>query len=129
MGFDSLILILKLRGSTYKFTQQKTINLVSVLDTINLLLQGNPEADPGKDTDSMANKKVLVQRKVLDHLLMLGVESQWAPVAVRCMTLRCIGDLVIYHPKNRDALASKVLGEEPQVEPALNSVLDYFENF
>lgn len=37
--------------------------------------------------------------------------------------LRCIGDLVINHPKNRDALASKVLGEEPQVEPALNSIL------
>ena len=26
----------------------------------------------------------LMQKKVLDHLLMLGVESQWAPVAVRC---------------------------------------------
>ncbi|XP_073285547.1 golgin candidate 6 [Primulina huaijiensis] len=123
MGFDSLISILKLRGNTYKFTQQKTINLVSVLDTINLLLLGNQEADPGKDTDRMANKTVLVQKKVLDHLLMLGVESQWAPVAVRCMALRCIGDLVINHPKNRDALASKVLGEEPQVEPALNSIL------
>ncbi|XP_073136058.1 golgin candidate 6-like isoform X1 [Henckelia pumila] len=123
MGFDSLILILKLRGSTYKFTQQKTINLVSVLDTINLLIHGNPEANPGKDTDKIANKTVLVQRNVLDHLLMLGVESQWAPVAVRCMALRCIGDLVINHPKNRDALASKVLGEEPQVEPTLNSIL------
>ncbi|KZV15363.1 golgin candidate 6 [Dorcoceras hygrometricum] len=123
MGFDSLISILKLRGSTYKFTQQKTINLVGVLDTIGLLLHGNPEADPGKDTDRMVNKTVLVQKKVLDHLLMLAVESQWAPVAVRCMALRCIGDLVVNHPKNRDALASKVLGEEPQVEPALNSIL------
>ncbi|KAL0329836.1 UNVERIFIED_CONTAM: Golgin candidate 6 [Sesamum radiatum] len=85
MGFDPLISILKLRGSTYKFTQQK--------------------------------------KKVLDHLLVLGVESQWAPVAVRCMALQCIGDLVVGHPKNCDALASKVIGEEPHVEPALNSIL------
>ncbi|KAL0312560.1 UNVERIFIED_CONTAM: Golgin candidate 6 [Sesamum radiatum] len=85
IGFDPLISILKLRGSTYKFTQQK--------------------------------------KKVLDHLLVLGVESQWAPVAVRCMALQCIGDLVVSHPKNRDALASKVIGEEPHVEPALNSIL------
>ncbi|KAI3468701.1 hypothetical protein Pfo_025364 [Paulownia fortunei] len=123
MGFDPLISILKLRGSTYKFTQQKTINLLSVLDTINLLLHGGQQTDPGKDTNGLANKTFLVQKKVLDHLLMLGVESQWAPVAVRCMALQCIGDLVVNHPKNRDALASKVLGEEPDVEPALNSIL------
>ncbi|KAI3453745.1 hypothetical protein Pfo_010408 [Paulownia fortunei] len=123
MGFDPLISILKLRGSTYKFTQQKTINLLSVLDTITLLLHAGPQTDPGKDTNGLANKTVLVQKKVLDHLLMMGVESQWAPVAVRCMALRCIGDLVANHPKNRDALASKVLGEEPHVEPALNSIL------
>ncbi|KAL9292952.1 putative armadillo-like helical protein [Arabidopsis thaliana] len=54
---------------------------------------------------------------------MLGVESQWAPVAVRCMTFKCIGDLIDGHPKNRDILASKVLGEDRQVEPALNSIL------
>lgn len=30
---------------------------------------------------------------------------------------------MISHAKNRDALASKLLGEEPQVEPALNSIL------
>ncbi|KAK4435387.1 Golgin candidate 6 [Sesamum alatum] len=123
MGFDPLISILKLRGSTYKFTQQKTINLLSVLDTINLLLHGGQQTDPGKDTNGLANKTVLVQKKVLDHLLVLGVESQWAPVAVRCMALQCIGDLVSSHPKNRDALASKVIGEEPHVEPALNSIL------
>ncbi|PQQ13230.1 golgin candidate 6-like isoform X2 [Prunus yedoensis var. nudiflora] len=46
VGFDPFMSILKLRGSTYSFTQQK--------------------------------------KKVLDHLLMLGAESQWAPVAVRC---------------------------------------------
>lgn len=37
--------------------------------------------------------------------------------------LRCIGDLIAGHPKNIDILASKVLGEEPQVEPAMNSIL------
>lgn len=37
--------------------------------------------------------------------------------------LQCIGDLVVNHPQNRDALANKALGEEPQVEPALNSIL------
>ncbi|KAJ0605255.1 putative vesicle tethering protein Uso1/P115-like, head [Helianthus annuus] len=85
IGFDSLISILKLRGSTYSFSQQK--------------------------------------RKVLDHLLMLGVESQWASVAVRCAAFRCIGDLIYGHRQNLDALASKFLGDEPQVEPALNSIL------
>ncbi|KAI7989438.1 Golgin candidate 6 [Camellia lanceoleosa] len=123
MGFDPLLSILKLRGNSYSFTQQKTINLLSALETISLLIRGGPEADPGKDTNRLTNKTVLVQRKILDHLLMLGVESQWAPVPVRCTALRSIGNLIVSHPKNLDALASKVLGEEPQVEPALNSVL------
>ncbi|XP_057800045.1 golgin candidate 6-like [Salvia miltiorrhiza] len=123
VGFDPLISILKLRGSTYKFTQQKTINLLSVLDTIKLLLHGGQRTDPGKDSNGLANKTVLVQKKVLDHLLMLGVESQWAPVAVRCMALQCVGDLVVNHPQNRDTLANKALGDEPHVEPALNSIL------
>ncbi|KAG6388288.1 hypothetical protein SASPL_153490 [Salvia splendens] len=121
LGFDPLMSILQLRGSTYKFTQQKTINLLS--DTVNLLLHGGQQTDPGKDSNSLANKTVLDQKNVLNHLLMLGVESQWAPVAVRCMVLQCIGDLVVNHPQNRDALANKALGEEPHVEPALNSLL------
>ncbi|XP_057810431.1 golgin candidate 6-like [Salvia miltiorrhiza] len=123
IGFDPVVSILKLRGTTYKFTQQKTINLLSVLDTITLLINADLQTDPGRDSNGLANRTVLVQKKVLDHLLMLGVESQWAPVALRCMALRCIADLVINHPKNRDVLASKVLGEDPQVEPALNSIL------
>ncbi|THF99447.1 hypothetical protein TEA_018258 [Camellia sinensis var. sinensis] len=42
----------------------------------------------------------------------------------KCLEGRvCIGDLIANHPKNLDALASKVLGEEPQVEPALYSIL------
>ncbi|PNY05251.1 golgin candidate 6-like protein [Trifolium pratense] len=123
IGLDSLILILKLRGSSYSFTQQKTINLLSALETIKLLLKGGSESDPGKDANKKTNKAALVQKKVLDSLLILGVESQWVPVPVRCEALRCIGDLIAGDSKNLDLLASKVLGEEPQVEPALNSIL------
>ncbi|KAL8226929.1 hypothetical protein R6Q57_016761 [Mikania cordata] len=123
IGFDSLISILRLRGSTYSFSQQKTINLLCVLETIRLLMNGGSEADPAKQIDKSTNKTVLAQRKVLDHLLMLGVESQWASVAVRCAAFRCIGDLIFGHHENLDALASKFLGDEPQVEPALNSIL------
>ncbi|KAL0792661.1 hypothetical protein Bca101_064038 [Brassica carinata] len=123
MGFEPIISVLKLRGITYKFTQQKTVNLLCALETINMLIMGGAVTDPGKDSNKLANRTVLVQTKLLDHLLMLGVESQWSPVAVRCMTFKCIGDLVDGHPKNRDILASKVLGEDRQAEPALNSIL------
>jgi hypothetical protein len=37
--------------------------------------------------------------------------------------LRCIADLVVGHPANRDLLGSKIIGEEPDTEPALNCVL------
>ena len=40
-----------------------------------------------------------------------------------CQALQCIGDLISGQPKNLDILATKVLGEEPQMEPALNSIL------
>ncbi|XP_022025864.1 golgin candidate 6 isoform X2 [Helianthus annuus] len=117
IGFDSLISILKLRGTTYSFTQQKTINLLSVLETIRLLLNGD------SNTNILTNKTILVQRKVLDYLLMLGVESQWAPVSVRCLVFHCIGDLISGHRQSLDALASKSLGDGSEVEPALNSIL------
>ncbi|WVZ14663.1 hypothetical protein V8G54_012229 [Vigna mungo] len=123
VGLDSLVLILKLRGSSFTFNQQKTINLLSALETIKLLLKGGSESDPGKDMNKQANKTTLVQKKVLEHLLILGVESQWVPVAIRCAAMQCIGDLIVGDSKNRDLLAGKVLGEEPQVEPALNSIL------
>lgn len=35
----------------------------------------------------------------------------------------CIGDLISGHHKNLEALASKSLGDEPETEPALNSIL------
>ncbi|KAI3881930.1 hypothetical protein MKW92_020722 [Papaver armeniacum] len=123
MGFEHITSILKLRGSSYSFTQQKTVNLLSALETIGLLLKGGRETDPGKDSNRLANQTVLAKQKVLDQLLMLGIESQWVAVAVRCAALRCIGDLVARHPQNRDVLASKMLGEEPNAELALNSIL------
>ncbi|KAJ6404831.1 hypothetical protein OIU84_012911 [Salix udensis] len=61
LGFDAIISILKLRGSSYSFTQQKTINLLNALETINLLLMGGSESDPGKDTNKLTNRTVLVQ--------------------------------------------------------------------
>ncbi|XXG54610.1 hypothetical protein AAC387_Pa03g2447 [Persea americana] len=124
VGFEPLISILKLRqGSVYGFTQQKTVNLLSALNTIGLLLTGDLEIEPAKNNSRLSNQTVLAQKKILDHLLFLGVESKWLPVAVRCSALRCIGNLVFGHPQNLDVLASKVLGEEPHAIPALNSIL------
>ncbi|XP_078428419.1 golgin Putative 6 [Wolffia australiana] len=124
VGFEPLVSVLKLhRGSAFNFTQQKTVNLLCALETIELLLVGGSSGDPGKETNRFANQMVLAQKKILDHLLMLGVESQWASVSVRCSALRCIGNLVFKNPSNLDALAIKVVGEEPHVEPALNSIL------
>lgn len=124
VGFEPLISILKLRqGSAYSFTQQKTVNLLSALESIGLLLTGGVETEPGKSVNKLSNQTVLAQKKILDHLLMLGAESKWAPVAIRCSALQCIGNLVTGHPQNLDALASKVLGEESHTEPALNSIL------
>lgn len=40
----------------------------------------------------------------------------------QCQALHCIGDLIANHPKNLEELASKRLGEEPDLEPALKSV-------
>ncbi|KAL9266270.1 Golgin putative 6-like protein [Drosera capensis] len=123
MGFDSVISLLRFRGSAFRFSGQKTVNLVSAIETVNLLIGGNPETELEKDANSITNKTVLVQKKILDHLLLLGVESHWAPVPVHSAALQCIGDLIAGHPKNKDVLASKVLGDEPQVERALNSIL------
>lgn len=124
IGFEPLISILKLhRGSAYNFTQQKTINLLHALETVDLLLMGGPEGEPIKDANRLSNQTAFAQKKIIDHLLMLGAESQWAPVTVRCRALRCIGNLVIKNPQNCDALANKLVGEEPHIEPALNAIL------
>ncbi|CAD6269950.1 unnamed protein product [Miscanthus lutarioriparius] len=123
MGFDPLISILKIRrGSAFNFTQQKTVNLLGALNTVELLLMGGPSGEAGKDANKNANQTALAQKKILDHLLLLGVESQWAPVALRCMALRCIGNLVLRNPQNLDSLARKQVGEEPHVQPALNAI-------
>ncbi|XP_072981234.1 golgin candidate 6 isoform X1 [Typha angustifolia] len=123
IGFDPLVSILKLRrGSAYNFTHQKTVNLLNALETVQSILLGGPATEPGKDANRLSNQTALVQKKILDHLLLLGVESQWASVAVRCLALRCIGNLVTRNPDNLDVLASKQVGEEPHVEPALNAI-------
>ncbi|KAK3016217.1 hypothetical protein RJ639_006219, partial [Escallonia herrerae] len=143
IGFEPLISILKLRGSTYSFTQQKTINLLGVLETVSLLMMGGPETEAGKDKlsatmgmgSSMIITKVHPSLNKLSRLsknindsnlakLNSTVESLEAEKQIQLeKAFRCIGDLIVGHPKNLDALASKVLGEEPQVEPALNSIL------
>ncbi|RWW32333.1 hypothetical protein GW17_00002997 [Ensete ventricosum] len=38
------------------------------------------------------------------------------------LALRCIGDLVMRHSQNLDILGSKLVGEEPHLEPALNAI-------
>lgn len=88
-----------------------------------MLISSGPQTDTAKYTNSVTNKTVLAQKRLLDLLLMLGVESQWLPVAVRCAALHCIGDLIARHPKNLDELANKVVGDEVREEPALNSIL------
>ncbi|KMZ57208.1 hypothetical protein ZOSMA_88G00280, partial [Zostera marina] len=124
IGFEPLISILKLhRGSAYNFTQQKTVNLLSALETVELLLKGGSDIDPAKDANKLYNQNILGQKKIMDHLLMLGVESQWASLSARCAALRCIGNLIFLNPQNLDILANKLVGEEPHVEPALNSIL------
>ncbi|KAF5938585.1 hypothetical protein HYC85_022844 [Camellia sinensis] len=103
-------------------TEQDCLELLNNLIRNNASNQGDYGVDPlisilklRRSSYSFNQQK----KKVFDHLLMLGVESQWAPVPVQCAALRCIGDLIASHTKNLDALASK----EPQVELALNSIL------
>ncbi|KAI3991855.1 hypothetical protein MKX01_012800 [Papaver californicum] len=122
-GFEHLISILVLESRVSKFSKQKTSNLLRALEIIELLLVGGPAAESGNDPNRMSNQTVLFQKKLMDELLMLGVENQRAAVSLRCSALRCIGYLVVGHRKNLDTFASKLLGEEPNVEPALNSIL------
>ncbi|KAI3899077.1 hypothetical protein MKW92_006812 [Papaver armeniacum] len=121
-GFEPLISILVLESRVSKFSKQKTSNLLRALEIVEMLLVGGPAAESAKD-NRMSNQTVLYQKKLIDELLMLGVENQRAAVSLRCSALRCIGYLVVGHRQNLDAFASKVLGEEPNVEPALNSIL------
>nr|ATG70663.1 golgin candidate 6 [Microbiota decussata] len=127
IGLQSVVSLIKLRkGIADGFTQQKTVNLLGALETLALLLAGSSDVEPTKDANRVANQTVFSQNKLLDHLLMLSVESRWAAIVVRCAALRCIGDLILGHAQNRDALGSKLLGDDPDVEPALNSILRIF---
>ncbi|CAM6096716.1 unnamed protein product [Calypogeia fissa] len=123
-GLQQVAGLLKLRkGSADGFSEQKSVNLLCALETVTLLLAGSPNSAPGKDPNVIANQTLLCQNKLLDMLLALCVEGRVSAVAIRCSALRCIGDLVVVHSKNRDFLGSKIVGEEPDAEPALHGVL------
>ncbi|BBN13693.1 intracellular protein transport protein USO1 [Marchantia polymorpha subsp. ruderalis] len=123
-GLQQIVLLLRLRkGSADGFTEQKSVNMLCALETVALLLAGSTNTVPGKDPNVVANQTVLGQNKLLDTLLSLCVEGRVSAVAIRCSALRCIGDLVVAHPKNRELLGSKIVGEEPDSEPALHCIL------
>ncbi|KAL3691527.1 hypothetical protein R1sor_005178 [Riccia sorocarpa] len=123
-GLQQIVQLLKLRkGSADGFSEQKSVNLLCALETVALLLAGSSSTPAGKDPNVVANQTVLGQNKLLDALLSLCVEGRVSAVAIRCAALRCIGDLVVGHSKNRDLLGNKIVGEEPDSEPALNCVL------
>ncbi|PWA96108.1 hypothetical protein CTI12_AA043500 [Artemisia annua] len=82
--------------------ERETINLLRALETIGLLLNGGLETDPSSKSNRLTNKAVLVQINVLDHLLMLGLASQWPPVAV----FQCTGDLIYGHRQHLDVFAA-----------------------
>lgn len=56
------------------------------------------------------------------HILMLFAVYLFNKYMYFFQALRCIGNLVARNPQNLDALASKLVGEEPHVEPALNAI-------
>uniref|UniRef100_A0A0E0FCX1 Vesicle tethering protein Uso1/P115-like head domain-containing protein n=1 Tax=Oryza meridionalis TaxID=40149 RepID=A0A0E0FCX1_9ORYZ len=116
IGFDPLIAILKIRrGSAFNFTQQKTVNLLGALDTVELLLMGGGSSgEPGKDANKTTNQTALAQKNILDHLLLLGVESQWAPVALRCMK----------NPGGQALLASKIAPHPNQAHATFGATTD-----
>ncbi|KAH9312359.1 hypothetical protein KI387_027394, partial [Taxus chinensis] len=127
IGLQPVVSLIKLRkGIADGFPQQKTVNLLGALETVALLLAGCSDLEPTKDANRISNQTVFSQNKLLDHLLMLSVESRWAAIAVRCAALRCIGDMVLGHAQNRDTFGSKLLGEDPDAEPALNAILRIF---
>lgn len=124
LGLQPVASLLKLRKSNnHNFSQQKVINLLCLLETVTLLLARAPEKELGKDGNVIANQTVLAQNNLLDHLLALSVEGRVSAVAVRCGALRCMGDLVHGHSRNSEILGRKIIGEEPDGEPALHSVL------
>ncbi|CAL5429898.1 unnamed protein product [Camellia sinensis] len=62
-AFEKIFSIIKEEG---------TINLLSALETIGLLIMGGPEIDTGKDANRLTNKAVSVQIKNLDGQAMLA---------------------------------------------------------
>lgn len=124
LGLQPIASLLKLRKSnSLSITQQKTVNLLCILETVTLLLSGDPTKEPGTDANVIANQTVLAQNNLLDYLLALSVEGRVSAVPVRCAALRCVGDLIHGHTRNCDLLASKFVGGESDAEPALHCIL------
>lgn len=124
LGLQPVASLLKLRKSnSLIFSQQKTINLLCILETVALLLARDPAKELSKDANAIANQTVLMQNNVLDHLLNISVEGRVPAVAVRCASLRCIGDLIRSHARNVEILGKRTVGEELNGEPALNAIL------
>eukprot|EP00250_Pteridium_aquilinum_P013189 c21189_g1_i1 orf=111-2885(+) len=124
LGLQPVASLLKLRKSNNpNFSQQKIINLMCILETTTILLARDPAKELRKDANVIANQTVLAQNNVVDHLVALSVEGRVSSIAVRCGALRCLGDLVHGHARNQEILGKRIIGEEPDGEPALNSVL------
>ncbi|MCO5615160.1 hypothetical protein L7F22_069449 [Adiantum nelumboides] len=124
LGLHPVGLLLKLRkGSNLSFSQQKTMNLLCILETVTLLLARDPAKEVLEDANALANQSVLMQNNVLDYLLIHSVEEKAPAVAVRCASLKCIGDLIRHNARNAEILGKRTVGEEPDEEPALNAVL------
>ncbi|MCO5604777.1 hypothetical protein L7F22_058947 [Adiantum nelumboides] len=124
LGLQPVASLLKLRKSGGRIlSQQKTINLLSILETVSLLLARDPAKELSKDANAIANQTVLMQNNVLEHLLNLSVEGRVPVVAVRCASLRCIGDLIRGHARNVKILGERTVEEGPDGESALNAIL------
>lgn len=124
IGLQPIASLLKIRKiSNLNISQQKITNLLCIMETVTLLLAQDPAKEYRKDTNFIANQTVLGQNNLLDHLLALSVEGRVSAVAVRSGALKCIGDLVHFHARNNDILGKRVIGEEPDGEPAINNVL------
>ncbi|XP_024530596.1 golgin candidate 6 [Selaginella moellendorffii] len=123
MGLANVASLLSLRKGGGDASQQKSVNLLCALETVALLLAGSEDVEPGKDANLAANKKLLAQSDVLSYLLGLSVEGRISAVAIRCLALKCVGDLVNGHAVNRDILANKLVGDEGDAEPAMVCIL------
>lgn len=125
LGLSSVPLLLKVRkGGGDGPSRQKAANLLCGLETVSLLLARSPLPDAARESNLRANQSALAQCKLLDALLLVALHGAITSVVVRAQALRALGDLVMGHAANRELLGHAVVGEDAQVEPVLNRVLD-----